>query len=159
MHSFVYNVMILVLFLIVMSIPAAFLFRGIENWGKGKSFLGGPKGVRQKKMVINPKSALHEPGICQCNDALAFHQGSGGCAVPGCPCQQFIPSTLDPEELLNLTNANVTRIAIENVNQRLSLEAKQTQLDEAERQRRRAHELEMRRVMENGMGPDVVRNA
>lgn len=84
-----------------------------------------------QKMVIDPKTALCEPGICQCNDALAYHQGQGKCNVPGCPCMQFIPSTLTGSEMEEVTSANVTRLALESVNIRLDVEQK-TKLLEAQ---------------------------
>lgn len=92
------------------------------------------------KMKIDPKAALHEPGICQCNDALAYHKGSGKCEVPGCPCQQFIPSDLDPQQLADIANTQVTRLAIENMNSRIDLETR-TRALEVETESRRQREL------------------
>lgn len=82
-----------------------------------------------QKMVIKPKAALCEPGICQCDCALSFHQGQGRCNVPGCPCMQFIPSTLTGREMEEVTSANVTRLALESVNIRLDVEQKTKLLD------------------------------
>jgi hypothetical protein len=90
------------------------------------------------KMRIDPKQAIHEPGICQCNCALSYHQGLGKCNVPGCPCMQFIPSDLDPQQLQDVANSQVTQFAIASVQSRLELEAQTANLNakiEANRQK------------------------
>jgi hypothetical protein len=91
----------------------------------GRPIWGGRKAENKfQKMIIDPKTAIHEPGICQCNCALSYHKGQGPCQVPGCPCQQFIPSTLSMDELAGITDGAITRMALEGVSARLELEAR-----------------------------------
>lgn len=102
----------------------------VSNTIQGRPLLGREKKKPvHVKMVIDPKQAIHEPGICQCNCALAYHRGQGACEVPGCPCQQFIPSTLSSSELQEITDANITRFAVQGVEERVRLEAARLDLE------------------------------
>lgn len=120
----------------------------------GKRSNGQPMFQRRErytpKMKIHPKTAICEPGICQCDDALAYHKGSGKCEVPGCPCQQFIPSDLDANELKEVANVHVTRLAIESVNVRMDLEVKTANLQAAIRDRELRNDMDKRQSIPSG---------
>lgn len=150
-HGVVINILVAVMGLVLIGGGVLLAANGVRNRENGKRFLGGVRrDVEQKKMVINPKTAIHEPGICQCNCALAYHRGGGACAVPGCPCQQFIPSTLDIADLEAVANANIVRINIDTINQRLELESKQAKLEMAEADRIRRQEIASKRALDSG---------